>query len=853
MHLTPGTRLGPYEIAGLLGKGGMGEVYRAHDPRLNRDVAIKTSREEFNDRFQREARAIAALNHPNICHLYDVAPNYLVMELVEGDTLMGPLPLDEALAIARQIGDALEAAHEKGIIHRDLKPANIKVTREGVVKVLDFGLARLAHPEDTDPSNSPTTIGSPTRVGTILGTASYMAPEQARGKTVDKRADIWAFGVVLYEILTGKKLFGGDTISDVLAGVLKESPDLNAVPAKVRRLIACCLEKDPKKRLRDIGDAWRLLEEERPVAATAPARRSMLPWALAAAGLAAAGVVAAVHFRETRSTAPLVRFTIPPPEKSHFAPVLYSTPAGAISPDGTRLAFPVSGPDGKRSIWLRTFDSTSPRPIPGTDNAIVGCWSPDNKSLAFYAGGKIKRIEIASGLVQTLADSPNSGRCDWSPEGVILLPGLFITRVSASGGPASQATQAKVKNTSLLPGETKPAFLPDGKHFLFETGNPEVDVWVASLDAPDKAEHLMTAVSQVLYSEGYLLFLSGNTLVARPFDAGSLTFRGEAVPVAEHVRNNVNRITHTAAFDVSPNGWLVYQQGFGPEYLSLTLLDRNGKRTGTIGEPTDLFDAVYSPDRKSIAAVVTDASSGGSTSDIWVYDAQRGLRTRFTFGPAIHNSPVWSPDGRSMAFFSYEKLGMYRRPTDGSRNEELLAPNSSPRSFSPDGRFLAYNGRDAKGGNHIWILPDPLGKVGSSRPFPFLSTPANEESARFSPDGKWVAYQSDESGKNEVYVASFPNPATKRQVSNGGGTRPHWNPNGKELFFLTPDQKMMAAEITLGAVPQPGVVRALFGGFTAANYDVSADGQHFLTVLEPEGKTEEPVTVVQNWVMGLKK
>ena len=863
MPLAGGDKLGPYEIVSLLGAGGMGEVYRARDTRLGRDIALKVSAERFSERFEKEARAIAALNHTNVCTLHDVGPNYLVMELVEGVTLAerikeGAIPLEEILDIARQIAAALEAAHEKGITHRDLKPGNIILKPGGAqgstVKVLDFGLAKIGGTPTAQSEHSPTLTMGATQVGMILGTAAYMAPEQARGREVDKRADIWAFGVVLHEMLTGKRAFEGEDLADTLASVVKSDPDLTLVPPGVRKLLAKCLQKDPKKRLRDIGDFELLLASGEAAAPPSRSRLKMMIAITAAAGftLALAGL-GSVHFRETPPRIPLVRFTVGPPDKGRFAPVLYTTPAGTISSDGDRIAFPASGADGKQSIWLRSLDSPVPRALPGTENAIVGCWSPDGKNLAFYAGGKLKQIEIANGLVHTLADALAFGLCAWNQDGVILIPGTQINRLSASEGAVTPATLAKVKNTSQLAGERYPVFLPDGRHFLFETGNPETDVWIASLDAPNEATHLMTSVSQVLYSGGQLLFLSGNTLVARSFDPTSLTFRGEAVPIAEHVRSNVNRITNFAAFSVSSNGWLVYQQGFGPEYLNLTLLDRNGKRAGVIGEPAEFFSAAYSPDRKNIAAVVTDASGGGSTSDIWIYDAQRGIPTRFTFGPAIHNAPEWSPDGRTMAFFSYGKVGMYRKPTDGSANEELLVAGASPRSFSPDGTFLAYVLRDPKNGTDIWMLPEPLGKAGTSKPVPFIATAFNEEFPRFSPDGKWVAYQSDESGRNEIYIASFPNPSTKRQISNGGGIRPRWNPNGKELFFITPDQKMMSAEITLGTVPQPGAARVLFAGFTPAGYDVSSDGQRFLTVLEPEGKTEEPLTVVQNWQAGLKK
>jgi serine/threonine protein kinase len=421
---APTHRLGPYELIELIGEGGMGKVWRAWDPRLNRDVAIKVSLEQFSDRFQKEARAVAALNHPNICHLYDVGPNYLVMEFVEGATLSGPMALDEALKIAAQIADALDAAHEKGIVHRDLKPGNIRVTPDGVVKVLDFGLARMDASELADPHNSPTAPASPTIVGTILGTAAYMAPEQARGKTVDRRADIWAFGVVLYEVLTGKQLFGGETVSDVLAAVLRAEPDLSAVPARVRPLIAKCLEKDPKKRLRDIGD-WRpLLELGSEAQSLAQPRRLPHIWIAATAVFAlVATVFAFAWFRQKPAEVPVVKAEIAPPEKTSFA----SNPSLALSPDGRKLVFSAQTSDGRNQLWLRPLDSVQAQPLAGTENGHAAFWSPDGKSIGFSANGNLKRVDVAGGSTQALASTEgNFVSGAWGPDGTILFNTLPV-------------------------------------------------------------------------------------------------------------------------------------------------------------------------------------------------------------------------------------------------------------------------------------------------------------------------------------------------------------------------------------------------------------------------------------------
>lgn len=598
------------------------------------------------------------------------------------------------------------------------------------------------------------------------------------------------------------------------------------------------------------GQPW-APEPEAPRSPAAASRPAVLPWVVAAIGIAAAATVSAVHFRAAPApAAPQVRFTIAPPDGSRFGRVQGSTPAGMLSADGSKIAYPVSGKDGRRSLWLRSFDATVSRPLPGTDDAVPGCWSPDGKGFAFSVARRMKRIEIASGVITDLGETVAAG-CAWNQDGVILLPNQPIQRITTAGGVPVPATLSKAGADVVPNGQRFPVFLPDGRHFLFHTGIAEPDVWVGDLDAPNDAVHLMKSHSQVLYSDGYLLYLNGNTLLARRFDVGSLSLQGEPLPIVEHVRNNVNRASNLAAFTVSANGWLAFQQGSSSEPLNLVMLDRAGKRAGVIGAPADFFDAVYSPDRRRIAGVVTEVTGGGSTSDIWLYDVQGGVRTRFTVGPAIYNGATWSPDGKTLVYFSYEKLGLYRRPTDGSRNQELLVANARPTSFSPDGRFLAYSTRDDKPPD-IWILPDPLGPPGAAKPYPFIQGPGNQDYAQFSPDGHWIAYQSDESGRNEIYTAPFPGPGAKRRVSTDGGTRPRWNPNGRELLFVSADRRIMSADITPGPVLQVGAVRPLFGDFVPTAFDVSLDGQRLLTILEPEDKVEEPITVVMNWRASLK-
>ena len=595
MSLSAGTRLGPYEILAPIGAGGMGEVYRATDTRLHREVAVKVSAERFSERFEREAKAIAALNHTNICTVHDVGPNYLVMELVEGPTLaerikQGPIPLDEALKIARQIGEALEAAHEKGVVHRDLKPGNVKIKPDGTVKVLDFGLAKMDGGYATASENSPTLTMGETKAGVILGTAAYMAPEQARGKQVDKRADIWAFGVVLNEMVTGKRLFGGEDLSEVLASVIKEEPRWDVVPPKLQRLLKACLEKDPKRRLRDIGDAWRLLEE--PPAPLAAPSRSPGPgkrigtagWIAAGVFALAAGGVSVVHFREQAPVAELVRFQVPPPAKNNFDIYL------ALSPDGRHLAFTATGTDGLIRIWVRDLETLEARPLNGTDGAGSLMWSPDSRAIAFGMGNQLKKVDIAGGPPLTLCDSPNTvGSGAWSKSGVVIFGGRGagpLRQVSEAGGAASPVTALEGGGYHSFP-----SFLPDGRHFIYyrSAGGPEKQgIYLGSLDAKpneQSSKRLVATSFGAVYGPssnggtGRVLFLREGTLMAQPFDDKRLELAGEAVPVAEHV-GSTNQYGN---FSAAANGSLVYRTGSAGN-TQLTWLDSQGKALNPVGE-----------------------------------------------------------------------------------------------------------------------------------------------------------------------------------------------------------------------------------------------------------------------------
>jgi serine/threonine protein kinase/Tol biopolymer transport system component len=848
--LKAGQRLGPYEVLTPIGKGGMGEVYKARDTRLKRDVAIKICAAQFSERFDREARVIASLNHPNICQLYDVGPNYLVMELVEGANLSGPLPLETALNHARQIADALEAAHEKGIVHRDLKTANVKITPAGVLKVLDFGLAKAAEePSTTDPCNVTTLTMSPTRVGMILGTAPYMSPEQARGVAVDKRADIWAFGCVLYEMITGKQAFHGETTSDILAAVLKEEPDWNRIPARVQPLLKRCLVKDPKHRLRDIGDAMALLDRAPEVA---PARL-LWPWVAAAAVLAVGfAALSFVHLRDTPAETRLISTSIMPPEKTEFDFAgRYNPPA--LSPDGRRIVFGVRGADGKTQLWMRPLDSPAAQPLAGTEGAALPFWSPNNRSIAFFADGKLKRIDVAGGPALTLTDAPNPYGGSWSPQDVIVYAegNGPLQQMAAGGGAPKPATTLKLAHDYA---HRFPWFLPDGRHFLFtgqvQANSSDATLRIGALDSQE-VKTIGPASFNTMYANGYLLYLRWNTLMAQPFDEKRLATTGEAAPIAEQVRTRFGGAVTVGLFSISPEGLLAYQAGSaGSEQL--TWFDRGGKPVGTLGDAGDFWSVDFSPDRKSVAVTRLDQNQ-----DIWLYDTARGLATRFTFSPAAERNPMWSPDGRWIVYDSLAngQNELYRKAVDGTGSAELLPAIGSPASWSPDGKFLLYAHVDPKMMVDTWVLPFGVPSGVPSKPFRWWDTPFRKSLAKFSPNGCWVAYQSNESGRTEIYVAPFPGPGGKRQISIGGGLFARWRSDGREIFYLA-NSTLMAVEVSIkdGSI-QVGAIRSLHIPVTWPHYkyDASADGQRFLVATPREQKSSAPLTLVQNWKALLKK
>jgi serine/threonine protein kinase len=888
MVMRSGTKLGPYEILAPLGAGGMGEVYRAHDSKLNRDVALKILPAMFTDdaermsRFRREAQVLASLNHPNIGSIYGLEEwnnlRVLVLELVEGPTLAdriigGAIPLEEALTIARQIAEAMAYAHEKGVTHRDLKPANIKVTADGDVKVLDFGLAKvLEGPQnlDSDPSHTPTFTNPTTHEGMILGTAAYMSPEQAKGKPVDKRADIWAFGVVLYELLTGGHLFQRETVSDTLAAVLKEEPDWNRIPVKVRPLLRRCLEKDPKRRLRDIGDMHLLLET---TSVPVETHRPWLAWGAVAVFFVAGGALSLIHFRERPLVSAPVQFQISPSGS------LPQGDAFAVSPDGRHLAFAATGSDGVARLWIRDLDSLKVRTLSDSHPASVNpqrvvppfFWSPDSRFIGFQAGGKLAKIEISGGPAQTLCDVQGTVvGGSWNRDGVIVFADSTrgLMQVSAAGGVASPLTTFDPSRKEVV--HVLPSFLPDGRHFLYlrASSAPENSgVYVGSLNTkPEEQDsrRLLPTTSGPVYvpssdsDSGQVLFLRQRTLMAQPFDARRLGPSGEAVPVAEQVGSYIDY----GLFSASSNGVLVYRSGAGQNY-QLTWLDQQGRVLGTLAEPGPYNSMALSPDGRRVAVSRTNPENTANW-DVWLLDVGRNTSTRLTYDEVRAVFPVWSADGSSVIFDSIHEgeVNLYLKLASSAGDERLLLKSPAgykyATSWSRDGHFLLYTVENTETKSDLWVLP----LQGDRKPIPLLHTAFNESSGQFSPDGHWIAYTSDESGNDEIYVREFSSgsaqgswgAAGKWLISKRGGTGPRWRGDGKELFYVGSDGKLTSVEISAKPVFKAGAPRPLFQlppGFIAG--DVTADGRRFLISVPVGQSASVPFTVVLNWQATLKK
>jgi Tol biopolymer transport system component/predicted Ser/Thr protein kinase len=840
MDFTPGDKLGDrYQLISKLGSGGMGEVWKARDTELDRDVALKVSKAEFTARFKQEARAMAAFSHNNICQIYDVGPNYIVMEFIDGVQLSGPLAVEKAVGYAGQILDALDAAHRKGFTHRDLKPANVMVTAKSVVKLLDFGLAkrntRELGPDDV-------TGAALTKEGNITGTLQYMSPEQLNGKEADARSDIFAFGCVLYEMLSGKKAFSGSTTASVIAAIMEREPEPLATAPPLDRVIRKCLMKDPDERFqtaRDLKYNLGLAMEPLGHAATS---RVGLPWIAAAALGLLAATVSVLYFRAGTVTAPETRVDI-------VTPATNNPTSFALSPDGRKIAYVATG-EGVSRLWVRSLDSTSAQSLPGTEGALSPFWSPDSRSLGFFADLKLKRIDLGGGQPQSLADVATtlSAQGAWSEQGVILFnrgAAAALSRVPASGGQVVAVTRLGKGQT----GHRTPRFLPGGKQFLFTSNNgADAGLWLGSLNAgePRRVSAIAAGTESVgeYLAPGWLIRVRGNVLAAQRFDASRGQLSGDPVTLAQGV--GFDQTTLAGLFSVSPSGTIAWRSGGGGK-RQLIWFNRSGQNAGAWGaaDEANLRYPELSPDGKRVA---TSRGQAGST-DIWI---EEGARTsRFTFGRGSNVWTIWSPDGRRVVFSSVRKgaQDLYEKPADGSGSEELLiasADNKQPNSWSPDGRVILYHSGQNNG--DLMVLP----LTGDRKPYAFLSTPFNEQNGVFSPDGKWVAYQSNESGRDEIYVRPFPGPGGQWQVSTGGGSMPRWRADGKELYYLAPDLKIMAAAITVqGASLAPGTPEALFQTHVTVNanrqaYDVGRDGR-FLIATELESASSEPIHLLLNW------
>jgi Tol biopolymer transport system component/predicted Ser/Thr protein kinase len=898
MAVTPGTRLGAYEIVGLLGAGGMGEVYRAVDTRLDRQVAIKVLPEavradpERTARFEREAKLLASLNHPNIAGIYGLErandEQFIVMELVEGETLAdqiarGPIPVPEALQIAKQIADALEAAHEAGVIHRDLKPANVKVRPDGTVKVLDFGLAKaLTGDPLTSPAsltNSPT-ITSPvgvTGVGMLLGTAAYMSPEQAKGKAADKRSDVWAFGCVLYEMLTGIRAFGREDVPETLADVLRVEPAWQALPQQLSPTLEAflrrCLHKDPKQRLGDIRDMRLALEGAFDTDAGRAAsvgsaatgaifhRRVRLAWGVAALASVAALAVTLLNLRQVEPTtdgAAAVRFEVQ---------TSGSVSALALSPDGGQVAF-ISGLAPTSHIWLRRLDSMDTRMVQGTEDARGDpFWSPDGRFLAFFTTTALKTIDVTAGAPpQTICRGDVCGNRTrggtWNEDGVILIggePGAGasvqerggLLRIPASGGAPVVLTTLDESRGELS--HEYPQFLPDGTRFLFlavATAEQESGIYIGSLDSQAAPVKVLATNKMARYADGHLLFGRADALMAQPFDIKALTFVGEAVRVAEGMSSS-SMAPNRLGFAVSRARSLTYVSSTST-LTQLRWLDRSGARLSTLGEPDEYQNPVVSPDGKLVAFE--------RAGDIWIIDSSGGSARRLTTHAAADRWPIWSADGSHVVFASYRdgRDGLYQKPAGGTQTEQLLLETPFtplPFNWSADGRFLSFSTVDSERSYDMWILP----MSGERHALSFRATPAYEGAGVVSPNGRWIAYHSNANGAFQIYVESVPSQGTEWQITTSGGSRPRWRRDGRELYYVSPGNEVMAVEIdTTRDSVDFGVPRGLFQvPFREAPiqrnvFDVTADGQRFL-VNASAGARAGSITWVLNWHEELKR
>ncbi len=861
----------------------MGEVYRAKDTRLGRDVAVKvlpaqlSSSPELRQRLEREAKTISQLSHPHICMLHDVGhqdgTDYLVMEFLEGETLAdrlgrGALPVEQALKIGIEIADALDAAHKSGIVHRDLKPGNVMLTKSGV-KLLDFGLAKLgAGPAGvvSAVTSLPTALQESqplTTRGTILGTFQYMSPEQLEGREADARSDIFSFGCVLYEMLTGQKAFTGKSQASLIGSIMTSEPASISsiqpmVPPALDRVVKGCLAKEPEHRWHTAHDVRMQLQWiaeggsqaglPAPVAARRRSREK-LAWGVAAVALLAAAALGLGFWKRAPKSPRTVRFEISTPED------VTSIDTPRISPDGRYLAFNATDAGGKARVWVRPLNALTAQPLAGTEGATRPFWSPDSRFLGFVAEGKLKKVEVTGGPPQKICDAATGSDGTWSSEGVILFDGQAndpIQRVSAAGGTAVPAVKADParKETSVA----WPEFLPDGRHFLYMASGQKPEDNVYRMGSIDSKESKTVASAQTLVTfapPGYLLFVRDKTLVAQPFDAKAGKTTGEPIPLAEHIGTNSVGL---ARFSVSRDGTLAYRTGESGDRM--VWVDRNGKELETVGDPGEYHNPDISPNGGDrLAFDLADPRSG--KADIWIRDLSRGVSSRFTFGKGDAFCPVWSPDGKRIAFSNDGEgsTNLYEKASDGQGEAKLLFKSDETKilcDWSHDGRYIAFMSQGKDTGWDVWTLPLSDG----GKPTPFVKTPFIELLPVFSPDVHYLAYMSNESGRQEVYVQSFPGPGGKWQISTAGGVEPHWRADGKELYYRAPDQKIMAVEIRSDGGFQAGVPKVLFtgrfeSGVARDRYLPTSDGQRFLLVSPLGREAMSPTTVVLNWAADL--
>lgn len=887
MVLTPGSRLGPYEILSPLGSGGMGEVYRARDTRLGREVAVKvlpqhlSSNPEVRTRFEREAKTVSSLNHPHICTLFDVGregqTDYLVMELIEGETLAtrlakGAMPVADVLRIGAEIADALDRAHRAGVVHRDLKPGNVMLTKNGS-KLMDFGLARatgLAGSTGSGASmltQSPTVAHPLTAEGTIVGTFQYMAPEQLEGKEADARSDLWAMGCVLYEMATGRRAFEGKSQASLITSIMGSVPPpvsqvIPTTPPAFDRLVHACLAKDPADRIQSAHDVKLQLQwaAEGGSQASAPAikageskrRGNFVPWIVAAVAVLAAGAVALSKKPPTASP-PVYAYLQPPPG------VLFSSSTDrplplAISRDGSTIAFCARDGEGPDLLWVRALDSDDARPIPGTEGAQGPFFSPDGRSLGFFTSGELKRVEVAGGPVITLARGIDQRGGTWNEEGVILFTGNSygpVSQISANGGPVTAATVLDTTRAETT--HRYPYFLPDGRHFLYlarraGAGAGENPTIFAGELGSDTRTAVIEVASNVAYASGHLVYVRGGVLVAQRFNTGALAVEGPAIPLVDDARMDTR--FSRGVFAVSESGVLICMTGRDQTRTQLRWLDRSGNVLSDVGEPADYTyggTPRISPDGKSSIMPIANVDRG--VSDVWIVDLASGRRQKLTVDTSDHPAAQWLPDSRSAAVSTNSTSGDGSIDVvhlDGKRASVVTAGDFMwPESTFGD--WMLYSNDEPNNGSGIHLAS----LSGKTPPEPFVDTPAYELGAQFSPDGRFVAYASDETGRMEIFVAAFPQPGGRWQASQSGGVEPRWNRNGRELFFVDPSNHIMSLDVELDAAGfRAGAARSLFQWHGSAGqwrYDVSPDGNRFLVAAALENDLARPVTLITGW------